>query len=141
MPVEDQRAIDALLIELDGTPNKGRLGANAILGASLAVARAAADDLGLELYRYVGGTGARTSCRCRMMNVINGGAHADNPLDLQEFMLVPYGAPTFTEALRVGTEVFHSLKALLHARGLATAVGDEGGFAPQICARPTRRSS
>ncbi len=131
MDVEDQHAIDAALIELDGTPNKGRLGANAILGASLACARAGADDLGLDLYRFVGGAGART-LPVPLMNVINGGAHADNPLDLQEFMLVPYGARTFSEALQTGTEVFHKLKSLLHARGLATAVGDEGGFAPAI---------
>jgi enolase len=127
----DQEKVDRTLIELDGTPNKGRLGANAILGASLACARAGADDLGLDLYRYVGGSGART-LPVPMMNVINGGAHADNPLDLQEFMLVPYGASSFSEALQIGTEVFHQLKALLHGRGLSTAVGDEGGFAPDI---------
>ncbi|HEY1480206.1 MAG TPA: phosphopyruvate hydratase [Gaiellales bacterium] len=131
MPVDDQFAIDAALIELDGTPNKGRLGANAILGASLACARAGADDLGLDLYRYVGGSGART-LPVPLLNVINGGAHADNPLDLQEFMLVPYGAGSFSESLQIGVEVFHALKKLLHGRGLSTAVGDEGGFAPDI---------
>ena len=130
-PVEDQREIDALLVEIDGTPNKQTLGANALLGTSLAVARAAADELGLGLYRYVGGTNAHV-LPVPMMNVVNGGAHADNPLDLQEFMIVPYGAPTFTEALRVGAEVFHSLKALLHERGHSTNVGDEGGFAPDL---------
>ena len=131
MQVDDQYAIDAALIALDGTPNKGRLGANAILGASLACARAGADDLGLDLYRFVGGAGART-LPVPLLNVINGGAHADNPLDLQEFMLVPYGASSFSEAIQIGGEVFHRLKALLHERGLATAVGDEGGFAPEI---------
>jgi enolase len=131
MAVDDQFAIDSTLIELDGTPNKGRLGANAILGASLACARAGADDVGLDLYRYVGGSGART-LPVPLLNVINGGAHADNPLDLQEFMLVPYGAGTFSESLRIGVEVFHALKKLLHERGLSTAVGDEGGFAPNI---------
>jgi enolase len=131
MPVDDQFAIDSTLIELDGTPNKGRLGANAILGASLACARAGADDVGLDLYRYVGGSGART-LPVPLLNVINGGAHADNPLDLQEFMLVPYGAGTFSESLQIGVEVFHALKKLLHGRGLSTAVGDEGGFAPHI---------
>ncbi|MEO9174724.1 MAG: phosphopyruvate hydratase [Gaiellales bacterium] len=131
MSVDDQFAIDSTLIELDGTPNKGRLGANAILGASLACARAGADDVGLDLYRYVGGSGART-LPVPLLNVINGGAHADNPLDLQEFMLVPYGAGTFSESLQLGVEVFHALKKLLHDRGLSTAVGDEGGFAPQI---------
>ena len=138
MPVDDQHAIDTTLIELDGTPNKGRLGANAILGVSLACARAGADDLGLDLYRYIGGTGARR-LPVPLLNVINGGAHADNPLDLQEFMLVPYGAGSFSESLQLGVEVFHALKKLLHGRGLATAVGDEGGFAPNIATR-TRRS-
>jgi enolase len=127
----DQEKVDRTLIELDGTPNKGRLGANAILGVSLACARAAADDLGLDLYRHIGGVGART-LPVPLLNVINGGAHADNPLDLQEFMLVPYGAGTFSESLRMGVEVFHALKKLLHERGLSTAVGDEGGFAPNI---------
>jgi enolase len=130
-PVDDQREIDALLVEIDGTPNKQTLGANALLGTSLAVARAAADELGLGLYRYIGGTNAHV-LPVPMMNVVNGGAHADNPLDLQEFMIVPYGAPTFTEALQIGAEVFHSLKALLHERGHSTNVGDEGGFAPDL---------
>src|SRR4051794_11141884 len=128
---EEQREIDALLIELDGTPNKGRLGANAVLGTSLAVAKAAADELGVGLYRYVGGTNAHV-LPVPMMNVVNGGAHADNSIDLQEFMVVPIGAQSFAEALRIGAEVFHSLKRLLHDRGLVTAVGDEGGFAPNL---------
>jgi enolase len=127
----DQRALDERLIELDGTPNKGRLGANAILGVSLAAAKAAAADAGVPLYRWLGGDGART-LPVPMMNVVNGGAHAQNSLDLQEFMIVPGGAATFSEALRTGAEVFHALKALLHERGLATAVGDEGGFAPDL---------
>ena len=127
----DQRAIDQALGELDGTPNKGNLGANAILGTSLAVAKAAADDAGLPLYRYVGGTDAHV-LPVPMMNVINGGAHADNNVDLQEFMLVPVGAGSFAEALRIGAETYHALKTLLHERGLATAVGDEGGFAPDL---------
>ncbi|MGB9885833.1 MAG: phosphopyruvate hydratase [Moorellales bacterium] len=127
----DQAQIDRLLISLDGQPNKGRLGANAILGVSLAVARAASQALGLPLYRYLGGTNARC-LPVPMMNVINGGRHADNRLDIQEFMLVPAGAPNFREALRWGTEVFHQLKSLLRQRGLATSVGDEGGFAPSL---------
>jgi enolase len=127
----DQRALDERLIELDGTPNKGRLGANAILGVSLAAAKAAAAEAGVSLYRHLGGDEART-LPVPMLNVINGGAHAQNSIDLQEFMLVPAGAPTFSEALRVGAEVFHALKALLHERGFATAVGDEGGFAPDL---------
>jgi enolase 1/2/3 len=127
----DQRALDERLIELDGTPNKGRLGANAILGVSLAAAKAAAGEAGVSLYRHLGGEAART-LPVPMLNVINGGAHAQNSIDLQEFMLVPAGAPTFSEALRVGAEVFHALKALLHERGFATAVGDEGGFAPDL---------
>ena len=127
----DQREIDATLIDLDGTPNKGRLGANAILGVSLAVAHAAADELGIELYRYVGGVRAHV-LPVPMMNVVNGGAHADNSLDLQEFMLMPLGAATFAEALRMGAEIFHALHGRLHEQGLATAVGDEGGFAPDI---------
>jgi enolase 1/2/3 len=127
----DQRALDERLIELDGTPNKGRLGANAILGVSLAAAKAAAGEAGVSLYRHLGGEEART-LPVPMLNVINGGAHAQNSIDLQEFMLVPAGAPTFSEALRVGAEVFHVLKALLHERGFATAVGDEGGFAPDL---------
>ena len=127
----DQRAIDAAMIELDGTPNKSSLGANAILGVSLAVARAAADESGLSLYRYVGGTDAHV-LPVPMMNVINGGAHADNNIDLQEFMLVPLGAESFAEGLRIGAETFHALKGLLKERGLVTAVGDEGGFAPDL---------
>jgi enolase len=127
----DQRGLDERLIELDGTPNKGRLGANAILGVSLASAKAAAADEGLSLFRYLGGEEART-LPVPMLNVINGGAHAENSIDLQEFMLVPAGAETFAEALRVGAEVFHALKGLLHERGLSTGVGDEGGFAPDL---------
>jgi enolase len=127
----DQRGIDATLVELDGSENKGNLGANAILGASLAVARAAAVEAGLPLYRYVGGADAHV-LPVPMMNVINGGVHAQNSIDLQEFMVVPVGAETFAEALRMGAETFHALKALLHGRGLATAVGDEGGFAPDL---------
>ena len=127
----DQRALDERLIELDGTPNKGRLGANAILGVSLAVAKAAAAEAGVSLYRRLGGEEART-LPVPMLNVINGGAHAQNSIDLQEFMVVPAGAASFAEALQVGAEVFHALRALLHERGLATAVGDEGGFAPDL---------
>lgn len=128
---EDQAEIDAVMIALDGTPNKSNLGANAILGVSLAAARAAADARGLSLYRYVGGVGA-TLLPVPMMNILNGGAHADNPIDFQEFMVMPVGAPSFAEALRCGAEIFHALKAELHSKGLATAVGDEGGFAPDI---------
>src|SRR4051794_24329157 len=128
---EEQRAIDAILCELDGTDNKGRLGANAILGTSLAVAKAAADELGLGLYRYVGGTNGHL-LPVPLMNVINGGVHADNTIHMQEFMVLPYGAATFAEALQVGSEVYHALKKLLHARGLETGVGDEGGFAPNL---------
>lgn len=127
----DQAVIDRILIELDGTPNKGRLGANAILGVSLATARAAAEASGLPLYRYLGGAGARV-LPVPMMNVINGGAHADNRLDAQEFMICPVGFPDFSEALRAGVECFHALKAILKKQGLSTAVGDEGGFAPDI---------
>jgi enolase len=127
----DQRAVDERLVELDGTENKGRLGANAILGVSLAVAKAAAADAGVSLFRHLGGEEAST-LPVPMLNVINGGAHAQNSIDLQEFMVVPAGASTFSDALRVGAEVFHALKALLHERGLATAVGDEGGFAPDL---------
>jgi enolase len=129
--VTDQSAIDRTLIELDGTPNKSRLGANAILGASLAVARAAAADAGEPLYRFLGGADAHV-LPVPMMNVLNGGAHADNAVDFQEFMVVPAGAASFSEALRTGTEVFHALKRTLHDRGLSTAVGDEGGFAPDL---------
>ncbi len=127
----DQRALDERLIELDGTPNKGRLGANAILGVSLASAKAAAAEAEISLFRFLGGQEART-LPVPMLNVINGGAHAQNSIDLQEFMVVPAGVETFAEALRVGAEVFHALRALLHERGLATAVGDEGGFAPDL---------
>ena len=128
---EDQTELDLTLNTLDGTDNKGRLGANAILGVSLAAAKAAADAVGLPLYRYVGGVGTDL-LPVPMMNILNGGAHADNPIDFQEFMVMPVGAPTFSEALRCGTEIFHSLKAALHQAGLSTAVGDEGGFAPNI---------
>jgi enolase len=127
----DQEALDRLLVELDGTANKGRLGANAILGVSLATAKAAAAEAEISLFRYLGGDEART-LPVPMMNVINGGAHADNSIDLQEFMVVPADAASFTEALRIGAEVYHSLKKLLHERGLSTAVGDEGGFAPDL---------
>jgi enolase len=131
LDANDQRALDERLIELDGTANKGRLGANAILGVSLSAAKAAAADAGVSLYRHLGGDEART-LPVPMMNVINGGAHAQNSIDLQEFMVVPAGAASFAEALQVGAEVFHALRALLHERGLATAVGDEGGFAPDL---------
>jgi enolase 1/2/3 len=131
VPADDQWQVDRTLLELDGTPNKARLGANAILGTSLAVAHAAALENDMELYRYLGGVAART-LPVPMMNVINGGAHADNSLDLQEFMVVPAGAATFSDAVRMGAEVFHALKGLLHERGLSTAVGDEGGFAPDL---------
>ena len=131
LDAEDQGEVDAALIALDGTPNKARLGANAILGASLAVARAAADARGLPLYRYVGGVHARV-LPVPMMNILNGGEHADNPIDMQEFMIVPVGARSFGEALRCGSEVFHTLKRRLADEGLATAVGDEGGFAPAL---------
>jgi enolase 1/2/3 len=127
----EQVALDQAMIELDGTANKSRLGANAILGVSLAVAKAAATELGLPLYRYVGGTQART-LPVPMMNVINGGAHADNPIDLQEFMIMPVGAPSFAEALRTGSEIFHALKKALKDAGHNTNVGDEGGFAPNL---------
>jgi enolase len=131
MEAEDQRRIDSTLIELDGTPNKGRLGANAILGVSMAVAKAAAEASGLPLYRYIGGANAHI-LPTPMMNIINGGAHADNPIDIQEFMIMPVGADTFRDALRCGAEVFHALKKNLSAAGLSTSVGDEGGFAPNI---------
>ncbi|MDQ0327285.1 enolase [Rhodopseudomonas julia] len=128
---EEQIAIDRAMIELDGTENKGRLGANAILGVSLAVAKAAAAARGLPLYRYVGGVAART-LPVPMMNIVNGGAHADNPIDFQEFMIMPVGADTFADALRMGSEIFHRLKASLHDAGHNTNVGDEGGFAPGL---------
>src|SRR5271169_6655061 len=127
----EQERLDGILIELDGTPNKSRLGANAILGVSLAAAHAQAAEEGLPLWRYLGGAQARV-LPVPMMNVLNGGAHADNKVDFQEFMVVPCGAPTFAEALRLGAEVFHALKRTLHERGLGTAVGDEGGFAPDL---------
>ena len=131
MDAEQQAKIDETLIALDGTPNKGRLGANAILGVSLAVAKAAAAARGLPLYRYVGGASARL-LPVPMMNIINGGVHADNPIDFQEFMIMPVGAPTFAEALRMGAEVFQTLKKALHDAGYNTNVGDEGGFAPNL---------
>lgn len=127
----DQRAIDQILLDLDGTPNKSNLGANALLGTSLAVARAAATAVGMPLYTYLGGVNAH-QLPVPMMNIINGGSHADNNVDLQEFMCMPVGAETFTDALRMGAEVFHSLKKVLSSRGLNTAVGDEGGFAPDL---------
>ncbi|MCC2602343.1 phosphopyruvate hydratase [Sphingopyxis yananensis] len=131
LDAEDQREIDDKMIEVDGTPNKSRLGANAILGVSLAVAKAAADARGLPLYRYVGGVSART-LPVPMMNIINGGEHADNPIDFQEFMVMPVGADSIAEAVRWGSEIFHTLKKGLSQKGLATAVGDEGGFAPNL---------
>ena len=131
LEAEDQREIDATMIELDGTENKSRLGANAILGVSLAVAKAAADARTLPLYRYVGGVSAHV-LPVPMMNIINGGEHADNPIDFQEFMIVPGGATSMVEAVRCGSEIFHTLKKALHEKGLATSVGDEGGFAPNI---------
>lgn len=131
LDAEDQPDIDHAMIELDGTENKGRLGANAILGVSLAVAKAAADARGLPLYRYVGGVSAHV-LPVPMMNIINGGEHADNPIDFQEFMIVPVGADSIAEAVRCGAEIFHTLKKKLHDKGLATGVGDEGGFAPNI---------
>jgi enolase len=135
MDAEDQIDIDRAMIELDGTPNKGRLGANAILGISLAVAKAAAISSGLPLYRYVGGANART-LPVPMMNIINGGAHADNPIDFQEFMILPVGAATLRDAVRMGSEVFHTLKKELSAGGHNTNVGDEGGFAPNLKSAP-----
>jgi len=129
--VTDQVSIDRRMIELDGTENKGKLGANAILGVSMAVARAAADELGLPLYQYLGGFNAK-QLPVPMMNIINGGSHADNNVDFQEFMILPVGAESFKEAIRMGTEIFHNLKAVLHDKGLNTAVGDEGGFAPNL---------
>ncbi len=131
LDVEEQAFIDSTLIEVDGTPNKSRLGANAILAVSMACARAAADETGLPLYRYLGGS-ARMQLPVPMMNIINGGAHADNSIDMQEFMIIPAGLPSFREALRCGAEVFHALKKTLHKKGLATTVGDEGGFAPNL---------
>ena len=127
----DQRRIDEIMIELDGTPNKGKLGANAILGVSLAVAKAAAESAGLPLYRYLGGPNAHI-LPVPMMNILNGGSHADTNVDIQEFMIAPLGAPTFREALRWGAEVYHTLKAVIKERGLSTGLGDEGGFAPNL---------
>src|ERR1700675_75431 len=135
MEATEQTAVDQALLELDGTPNKSALGANAILAVSLAVARAAADEVGLPLYAYLGGVGARL-LPVPLMNVLNGGVHADNGLDIQEFMLVPAGADSFGSALRMGVEVFHTLKDLLKEKGLATGVGDEGGFAPPLASNP-----
>lgn len=129
--VFDQVGIDEMMIELDGTDNKGKLGANAILGVSMAVARAAADELNLPLYQYLGGVGARVM-PIPMMNILNGGKHADNNVDIQEFMILPVGAPSFKEALRMGSEVYHHLKKVLQGKGLSTGVGDEGGFAPNL---------
>ena len=129
--VTQQAAIDEAMIELDGTPNKGKLGANALLAVSMAVAKAAAEEAGLPLYRYVGGTNAKT-LPVPMMNILNGGAHADNKIDFQEFMIQPVGAPSFSEGLRWGVEIFHSLKSVLKKKGFSTNVGDEGGFAPNI---------
>jgi len=128
---DEQRIIDQALLDLDGTPNKGKLGANAILGVSLAVAKAAAKSSGLDLFRYVGGPNAHV-LPVPMMNILNGGSHADSNVDVQEFMVAPIGAPTFREALRTGTEVYHSLKSVLKEKGLATGLGDEGGFAPNL---------
>ena len=131
LDASEQAFLDKTLIDLDGTPNKGRLGANAILAVSMAVAKAAAEEAGLPLYRYFGGMSGK-QLPVPMMNVINGGAHANNNLDIQEFMIIPVGAPTFREALRYGTEVFHALKKILSDKGISTAVGDEGGFAPSV---------
>ena len=131
MFVSEQKAIDDKMIELDGTENKGRLGANAILGVSLACAKAAAQETGQELYRYLGGVGGHT-LPIPMMNILNGGSHADNSIDFQEFMIMPVGAPSFSEALRMGAEVFHNLRSVLKSKGMSTNVGDEGGFAPNL---------
>lgn len=131
MDVTEQKIIDQILIELDGTDNKSNLGANAILGTSLAVAKAAAQETGLSLYQYIGGVGAVT-LPVPMMNILNGGSHADNKIDIQEFMVMPFGASTFSEGLRWGTEIFHHLKAVLKSKGMSTNVGDEGGFAPNL---------
>src|SRR5438093_7099844 len=131
LDAQEQSFIDKTLVELDGTENKSRLGANAMLAVSMAVAKAAAEEAGLPLYRYFGGSGAM-QMPVPMMNVINGGAHADNNLDIQEFMIIPVGAPSFREAIRYGAEVFHTLKKILHEKKLTTAVGDEGGFAPSV---------
>ncbi len=135
LDAEDQREVDAAMITLDGTDNKSRLGANAILGVSLATSKAAADARGLPLYRYVGGVGGHV-LPVPMMNIVNGGAHADNPIDFQEFMVMPVGAETLFDSVRMGSEIFHTLKKKLHDKGLATAVGDEGGFAPNLASAP-----
>ncbi|MEN9923143.1 MAG: Enolase [Actinomycetota bacterium] len=137
LEVSDQRLIDQVMIELDGTPNKSRLGANAILGVSLACAHAASDEAGLPLFKYVGGANAHL-LPVPMMNIVNGGAHADSGVDIQEFMIAPLGAPSFSEALRSGVEVYHALKSVLKSQGLATGLGDEGGFAPNL---PNNRSA
>ena len=131
IPAEDQRLVDEALLDADGTPNKASVGANAVLGVSLAVARAAAESANLELYRFIGGANAHV-LPVPMMNILNGGAHADSGVDVQEFMIAPIGAPTFREALRMGTEVYHNLKAVLKEKGLSTGLGDEGGFAPSV---------
>src|SRR5690349_10360406 len=131
LDAEDQRLVDQTMLDLDGTPNKSKLGANAILGVSLAVAHAAADSAGLPLFKYVGGSNAHL-LPVPMMNILNGGAHAETNVDIQEFMIAPIGAPSFAEALRIGAEVYHTLKGVLKEKGLATAVGDEGGFAPDL---------
>lgn len=131
MDIFDQKLIDRVLVELDGTPNKSKLGANAILGTSLAVAKAAAQEAGLSLFKYVGGVGA-TTMPVPMMNILNGGSHADNLIDVQEFMVMPFGASSFSEGLRWGTEIFHHLKSVLKEKGMSTNVGDEGGFAPNL---------
>ena len=131
MDALDQVEIDRTMIELDNTENKGKLGANAILGVSLAIAKAAAEELGMPLYRYIGGTNAKT-LPVPMANILNGGAHSSAPIDFQEYMIMPVGAPTFKEGLRYIAEVFHNLKNILHDRGLSTTVGDEGGFAPTL---------
>ncbi|KAA0919246.1 phosphopyruvate hydratase [Dietzia sp. ANT_WB102] len=131
IPAEEQRLVDEALLDADGTPNKSTVGANAVLGVSLAVARAAAESAGLELYRFVGGANAHV-LPVPMMNILNGGAHADSGVDVQEFMIAPIGAPTFREALRMGTEVYHHLKTVIKDRGLSTGLGDEGGFAPSV---------
>ncbi|KKO52658.1 phosphopyruvate hydratase [Paenibacillus sp. DMB20] len=140
MDALDQVSIDKMMIKLDGTPNKGKLGANAILAVSMAVARAAADALGLPLYVYLGGFNAK-QLPVPMMNIVNGGAHADNNVDVQEFMVLPVGAPSFKEALRMGAEIFHNLKSVLKGKGLNTAVGDEGGFAPNFTSNEDALSS
>ncbi|MGO1964608.1 MAG: phosphopyruvate hydratase, partial [Corynebacterium sp.] len=131
LEADDQRLVDQAMIELDGTPNKSRLGANAILGVSMAVAKAAAESAGLQLFRYVGGPNGHV-LPVPMMNILNGGAHADSGVDVQEFMIAPIGAETFSEALRIGAEVYHSLKKVLKDKGLSTGLGDEGGFAPSV---------